>query len=112
MPRAKSRMPAAPESVFVQRPKRSPHRRGRIARDTETYSRAEAEAYAEANAKRYASLAYYLQQKTEREWFEYFLQQRLNEPRGSAQGQKGILAVAAACCGGQAAATVEQYLRR
>jgi hypothetical protein len=45
-------------------------------------------------------------------FYQAMLDEALRLPVGSAIKQKGVLAVAAACCGGRAAAPVEKYVRQ
>ena len=87
-----------------------------IAWDTLGHTPEEAEAHARQQAPQMYQLSLrapeYFRQQSEEEWFRQLYSGRLAEPRGSAIKDKGILAVAGACCGGQAAAAVERYLKR
>lgn len=49
--------------------------------------------------------------KSEDELFAFYLPGQLRQPKGSAVASKGILAVAAACAGGNAAAPVARYIK-
>jgi len=87
-----------------------------IAWDTLGHTPEEAEAHARQAAPQMYQLSLsvpeYFRQQSEEEWFRQLYSGRLAEPRGSAIKDKGLLAVAGACCGGRAAATVERYLKR
>jgi hypothetical protein len=87
-----------------------------IAWDTLGHTPDEAEAHARQAAPQHyqMSLRYpeYYRQQSEEEYYRQFYNAKLVEPRGSAIKDKGILAVAGACCGGRAAASVERYLKR
>lgn len=48
---------------------------------------------------------------TPEQWYREAYNQKIVEPVGSANAEKGILAVAGACCGGRAAIPVERYLK-
>jgi hypothetical protein len=48
---------------------------------------------------------------TRDQWYRDAYNAKIAEPVGSANGEKGILAVAGACCGGRVAAPVERYLK-
>ncbi len=50
--------------------------------------------------------------ETEEQVYRRLLAEALNQCQGSAIKEKGVLAVAAACCGAPAAAPVERYLKR
>jgi hypothetical protein len=49
--------------------------------------------------------------KSEEDLFAHFLPGHLRQPKGSAIDAKGVLAVAAACCGRDAASTAARYLK-
>lgn len=87
-----------------------------IAWDTLGHTPDEAEAHARQAAPQHyqMSLRYpqYYRQQSEEEYYRQFYNSKLVEPRGSAIKDKGLLAVAGACCGGRAAASVERYLKR
>jgi hypothetical protein len=74
----------------------------------------DAEAYAKQHAAQMAAMVqkypqYY--QPPAQGWHQHFYQIRINQPMGSATKEKGVLAVAAACCGGRAAGPIQRYLK-
>lgn len=79
-----------------------------IGKDTIPVSREQAIASARQQAKTWAS---YDKTRKEEDIFQALLPGLLRQPAGSATKEKGVLAVAAACCGPAAAAPVEQYLK-
>jgi len=87
-----------------------------IAWDSVGHTPDEAHAHAAQMAPQYVQWAQRfpaeLKSLTEEEYYRQLYTARLMEPRGSAIKEKGILAVAAAGCGGRAAAAVERYLKR
>ena len=84
-----------------------------IAADTQPFAPDEAEAKAKtllAQAKGYWK--YYQEQGfTEDSFFQQQFNHFLKAPRGSAIKEKGILAIAGACCNGSAVAPIERYIR-
>jgi hypothetical protein len=86
-----------------------------IGQDTIPHSHEDAHAYATPLAKTYAGWAKSHPQlygdKDEAQWYQQFYNQKLKEPVGTATREKGILAVAGACCGGRAAPVATQYLK-
>lgn len=79
-----------------------------IGKDTIPISREQAIATARQQAKMWAS---YDKTRKEEDVFQTLLPGLLRQPAGSAVKEKGVLAVAAACCGPRAATPVEQYLK-
>lgn len=86
-----------------------------LAEDTAPIPRAEAERMAMAQAQQWAQWSQHslvgMPQKTPQQFYEEFLPQFLRACKGSAIGSKGVLAVAAACCGNGAAPVVGRYLK-
>jgi hypothetical protein len=79
-----------------------------IGKDTMPISREHAIAAARQQARMWA---HYDKKRKEEDIFQSLLPGLLRQPAGSAVKEKGVLAVAAACCGPGAAAPVEQYLK-
>ncbi|MBN1916351.1 MAG: DUF4132 domain-containing protein [Verrucomicrobia bacterium] len=79
-----------------------------IGKDTIPIPREQAIARARQQAKMWAS---YDKTQTEEDIFQTLLPGLLRQPAGSAVKERGVLAVAAACCGPGASAPVEQYLK-
>ncbi len=79
-----------------------------IARDTELPSAAEVQAKALQLAQQVLS---FYKGKTLQEVAEEMAQSVRNQPKGSAAGDKGVLAVAGACAGPSAAQLTQQYLK-
>jgi hypothetical protein len=86
-----------------------------IGQDTIPHSHEDAHNYATPLAKSYAGYSkshpQFYGDKDEAQWYQQFYNQKLKEPIGTATKEKGILAVAAACCGGRAAPVAAQYLK-
>ena len=85
-----------------------------IARDTIPHTPEQAHEAAGRLAAEMAALArLYPQQYPagQVDWFRRAYDEKLLEPAGSAQKEKGILAVAGACCGVRAVPVVEHYLK-
>ena len=85
-----------------------------IAQDTIPHSHDQAHEFAEKHATMMAGYAarspqYY--KGTKEEWYRTAYNGKIAEPVGTANGEKGVLAVAGACCGGRAAAPVERFLK-
>jgi hypothetical protein len=79
-----------------------------IGKDTTPIPREQAIVTARRQA---ASLARWVKDQKEEDIFQKLLPGLLRQPAGSAVKEKGVLAVAGACCGPAAAAPVEQYLK-
>ncbi len=79
-----------------------------LGKDVIPRPREEAIALARQHAQ---SLARFMKDKTEDDLMQAALPSYLQEPAGSAIKEKGVLAVAGACCGPAAAAPVEHYLK-
>ena len=85
-----------------------------IARDTVPHAPEQAHEAAEKLATQIAGFAHHYPQQfpgSQADWYRQAYIQKLLEPVGSAQKEKGILAVAGACCGAGAVPVVEQYLK-
>jgi hypothetical protein len=86
-----------------------------IGQDTIPHGHQDAHLYASALAPQYAQYSKqhprFYGDKDEAQWYQQFYNQKLKEPVGTATKEKGILAVAAACCGGRAAPVAAQYLK-
>ncbi len=86
-----------------------------LAEDTAAIAPAEAEKQAMAQAAQSAQWAVqypqWFAQKTQQQFYEELLPQLLRTCKGSAIASKGVLAVAAACCGNGAAPVVGRYLK-
>jgi hypothetical protein len=86
-----------------------------IGQDTIPHGHEEAHKYASSVAARHAQLSkqypQYYGDKDEAQWYQQFYNQKIKEPIGTATKEKGVLAVAAACCGGRAAPVAAQYLK-
>jgi hypothetical protein len=85
-----------------------------IAQDTVPHTHDQAHAFAEKHSTMMAGYAarspqYY--KGTKEEWYRTAYNSKLAEPIGTAIGEKGVLAVAGACCGGRAAAPAERFLK-
>jgi hypothetical protein len=85
-----------------------------IAQDTVPHSHDQAHEHAEKYAAMMAGYAtrnpqYY--KGTKEEWYRTAYNSKIAEPIGTANSEKGILAVAGACCGGRAAAPTERFLK-
>jgi hypothetical protein len=85
-----------------------------IAQDTLPHTADQAHAHAEQVATTmagYAQRAPQHVQGTREEWYRQAYNQKIAEPVGTAIKEKGVLAVAGACCGGRAGSPVERYLK-
>ena len=84
-----------------------------IAQDTIPHSPDQAHKFAEEEAGKMAGFGHQVPSlpSTKEEWYRLFYNKKLLEPVGSAYKEKGILAVASACCGGRAGPVVERYLK-
>jgi Domain of unknown function (DUF4132) len=85
-----------------------------IARDTIPHSAEQAHEAAQKFAAQMAGYAVHLPQLNPggvKDWYRQAYDEKLLEPVGSAQKEKGVLAVAGACCGTSAAPVVERYLK-
>jgi hypothetical protein len=80
-----------------------------IAHDVELPTRQEIDAKAQQLA---AQMVSFYQGKTLQEVVEIFVQSLMNQPKGSATGDKGVLAVAGAFADASAAPLVQQYLKK
>ena len=81
-----------------------------VAQDTLGYTPEEAEPLARAQAAQ--TIRYYAQSgKTQEQLYREALSALLRHCKGSAINEKGVLALAAACCGGTAAPVVGRYLK-
>ena len=85
-----------------------------IAQDTVPHTHEQAHKHAEQHAAQMARghathPQYY--KGTPDEWYRTAYNQKIAEPVGSANGEKGVLAVAGACCDGRAGPPVDRFLR-
>jgi hypothetical protein len=88
-----------------------------IAKDTKPkYNSEQAAALAEKEAKQVAGNAkqypQYYPEFDEQKYYQAAFNRLLIHPEGSQTGSKGILAVAGACCGGEAAPVVHRYIKQ